>query len=188
MVVHKAMRVCIKFDTYIYLAVLLFLIPIQWLAAWLIAVICHEFCHYLAVYLCGGEIFSLTVGIGGANMESSNLSKKRRLVAILAGPIGGQLPVILSRWFPRLALCCWLLSIYNMLPILPLDGGQALQILMKNKRGFYVFEMIIIIVFILCGVYASIFLHLGLLPIVIALGIWMKYRKRPCKEDYCKVQ
>jgi len=182
------MRTCIKFNTYIYLAALLFLIPIQWLIAWLIAVICHELCHYLAVKFCGGEIISLTVGIGGANMESSSLSKKRRLIAILAGPVGGLLPVILSQWFPRLALCCWLLSIYNFLPILPLDGGQVLQILMKNKRVFYAFERLIIVIFVLCGLYASLFLHFGILPVVIALGIWIKYRKRPCKEDFCKVQ
>ena len=67
------MEINVKTNTYIYLVLLLFLVPLPWLLAWLVAVAFHEVCHWVAVNLCGGEIYRLTVGIGGANMEGCML-------------------------------------------------------------------------------------------------------------------
>lgn len=182
------MQVKIHTNTYVYLAVLLFLIPIRWLAAWFIAVVCHELCHYIAVHFCGGNVFSLNIHIGGAKMECSSLTQKQQLIATLAGPVGGLLPVLFSRWFPALALCCWLLSVYNLLPLLPLDGGHILQLLIKNTRLFFVLQRICQILLLLFGAYLSFYKRVGILPVAVAIGLCIKSGKKPCNESFCKVQ
>ena len=182
------MQFRIHTNSYVYLAILLFLVPIRWLTAWLLAVICHELCHYIAVKLCGGNVFSLTVSIGGAIMESSGLSDGKQLISIFAGPIGGLIPTVFARWFPELALCCWLLSMYNLLPLLPLDGGHILQLLIKNPKRFLMQQRICRILLLLGGVYLSFCLGLGILPIAIAIGLCLKCRKNPCNESVCGVQ
>lgn len=182
------MRITISSSTYLYFAIMLLILPLQWLFAWWIAVCFHELCHYLAVKLCGGESYHLRVSFGGAVISCSELTDGKHLIALLAGPLGGLLLVFLGRWFPRLALCSWLLSLYNLLPLLPLDGGQALRLMMKNSKIFYTVERTILIILTVCCIYASAILRFGVLPIVIIGMLWLKNRNIPCKELTCKVQ
>ena len=182
------MRVTVKPNTYIYLAVLVFLIPFPWLIGWLTAVIFHEFCHWLAVRLCGGTVHKLTVGLGGANMETGPMTERKRLLAVLSGPVGGAFLVFLGRWFPRLAICSWVLTVYNLLPLLPLDGGRALQILIKQNRIYTAVECAVLFCLTAVALYASFALGFGALPMLIVGILWLKNRKSPCKERICKVQ
>lgn len=182
------MKITFNSNTYLYLAILLLILPVKWLIAWLIAVCFHEACHYLAVKLCGGESYHLRVGFGGAVISCSELTNKKHLFSLLAGPLGGLLLVFFGRWFPRVALCSWALSVYNLLPLLPLDGGQALRLLMKNSQRFYTVERVILIVLTFCSIWASFLLRLGVLPVAIVGILWVKNRNSPCKEWACKVQ
>lgn len=182
------MKVYVKDNTYIYLVILLFLVPTPWLIAWLTAVCFHEFCHWLSVRLSGGKVDSLTIGITGANMICQPLTNGKLFLSVLSGPIGGFLLVLTAKWFPRLALCSWVLSVYNLLPLLPLDGGRALQIVLKGHRCFYTIEKIVLIALSLCAAYLTVYLHFGVLPLAVIAGLWLKSRKSPCKERICKVQ
>jgi len=182
------MKIVIKPNTYLYLAILLLLIPLPWLISWLIAVFFHEFCHWLGVKLGGGSVLQLTVGLSGANMESTAMSERQRLLAVLSGPAGGLLLLLLARWFPKIAICSWLLSMYNLLPVLPLDGGRALQILLRRDRVFCTVERVLLFCLTLLAVYSAFFLKFGILPIMIISILWLKNRKSPCKEMICKVQ
>lgn len=182
------MQITVKPNTYIFIAVLLLLVPLPWLAAWLSAIVVHEFCHWFAVQLCGGRIKRLCVGVAGADMQSSGLSERKYLFCILCGPIGGFLPILFGVWIPRIALCSWLLSVYNLLPVLPLDGGRALQILVNNETKFHRIETGVLVFITICAVYAAIFLRIGVLPVCIVGILWLKNRKIPCKEGICKVQ
>lgn len=181
------MKFCIHSYTYIYLSVLLFLIPLRWLAAWVTAVLFHELCHWIAVKLCGGTVYSLTFGIAGAKMECTPLSNVKQIIAILSGPMGGFLLLLVGKWFPEAALCSWLLSVYNLIPVQPLDGGNFLSLLISPTM-YHSTEQIILWLLILFLISSSIFLHLGVLPIMIAAGIWLRNRKIPCKPGRCKVQ
>ena len=167
---------------------MLLILPVQWLFAWLIAVCFHEFFHYLTIRLCGGKSYHLHIGFGGAVISCSELTDRKHIIALLAGPLGGLLLVFLGQWFPRLALCSWVLSLYNLLPLLPLDGGQALRLMMKNNKIFYTFERVILIILTVMGVYTFIILHFGVLPVAIIGMLWFKNRNNPCKEMVCKVQ
>lgn len=181
-------NVVVKPNTYLYLVILLLLVPMQWLCAWFAAVMFHELCHWIAVVLLGGRIYQIEFAIGGIKMEADSLPDNKRLVGVLCGPIGGFTLVFISRWFPRVALCSLILSAYNLIPVLPLDGGHVLQIIFRNRSGFYIVEKIILILITTIILYLSISYHFGILPIVIVLGLWFRNRNSPCKENVYGVQ
>lgn len=178
----------IKSSTYIYLTLLLLIIPVQWIVSWLIAIFFHEICHWFAVKICRGRVLHFIIGLGGAEMQCSNLSEKCRLLAIMCGPIGGLALACLGKWLPRIALCSFFLSIYNLFPILPFDGGQALRVLLKSNKIFEYIQKMFLLFIILLALFATFYLCLGVLPLAVALGIWLKHRKSPCKEGICRVQ
>ena len=173
---------------YILLSALIFLLPLKWIVAWCVAVCVHELFHLVAVKLCGGHISNFSVALGGANMECVDLPDKKYLFSVLAGPIGGLVLVLLGRWFPRMAICSWFLSVYNLLPVLPLDGGHALQILLKEHNSFDIFQKILLFMISILGIYLCFCAKLGVLPLIIAVSLWIKNRKIPCKEALYKVQ
>lgn len=182
------MQITIKPVTYLYFVVLLFLVPLQWLAAWVIAVVFHEICHWAAVRICGGDMYSLTLGLGSANMECSMLSDRRRLLCVLSGPLGGFLLVLLGAYLPRVAICSWILSVYNLLPILPLDGGHALQILVGQDRIYYRIERIILLLLTFAGAVFAFTTKFTVLTLFILIILWFRNRKRPCKAAVFKVE
>jgi len=181
-------NVVVKPNTYLYLAILLLFVPMPWMCAWLVAVMFHELCHWVSVLLLGGRIYRIMIEIGGIKMEADSLSDNKRLIGILCGPIGGFGLVFMSRWFPRVALCSLILSTYNLMPVLPLDGGHALKIIFRNRSGFYIAEKIILILITIIILHLSISYHLGVLPMAIVLGLWVRNRNSPCKENVYKVQ
>ena len=172
---------------YILFAVLLFLVPLPWMIAWVIAVTFHEICHLAAVKAFGGKIQKFSFGFSGADMQCSGLAGKAYLLCVLAGPVGGLSLAFLGRWFPRVAICSWLLSIYNLLPISPLDGGQIVRTIL-GSRFICIIERIVLITLSAIALYMCIIAHLGLLPLIIVASLWIKNRKRPCKESLCGVQ
>ena len=182
------MKIIIHPSIYLYLAVLLLVLPVKWLIAWLIAVSFHEFCNLITIKLCGGTSYKLYVGFGGAIISCSDLTSKRFILALLAGPVGGILLLILGRLFPRIARCSWALSAYNLLPLLPLDGGQALHLLIKSSRLYYTIERIVLILLMIFSIHLSVNLHFGPLPVAAVAMLWIKNRNSPCKEPVCKVQ
>jgi len=185
---NDPVKFSVKANTYIYFVLLLFIIPIPWLFAWVTAVLLHELGHYFAIRIIGGKIYQITVGIGGMDMQTSPLADWAHLIAILSGPIGGFLPVLFAQQMPRLAVCCWILSLYNLLPLLPLDGGRALEILFGKRKIFYTLQKILLAMLLGGAIYAAIFLKLGILPLAIIGALCARNRKIPCKPTICKVQ
>lgn len=175
------MRFSVKANTYIYLTILLFLIPLRWIVSWLVAVAFHECCHWLAVRLCGGNVYRLEIGLGGANMQCDNMTDGCRLFSVLCGPFGGLLLVGIGQWFPRVALCSFFLSLYNLLPLLPLDGGRALCILLRANKSFFVFQKAFFAVLLAIAIICTFYLKLGLLPMAAVAILYLRSRKIPCK-------
>ncbi len=180
----------IKVDprVYILIPILIFLVPLNWLAAWAIAVCFHEFCHLAVVKLCGGDIHNFSLGLGGANMVCVDLPDRAYLISILAGPVGGLMLVLLGRWLPRLAICSWVLSVYNLLPVLPLDGGRAMRIFIKKETVFRITQRITLITLSVLAGYVCFFTDFGPLPLAVAVSLWLKNIKIPCKGPFCGVQ
>lgn len=184
--VHFSAGVCIL------LALMLLVLPIQWIIAAVIAAAVHEGYHALAVVLCGGEITGFSVRDGGASMTVAGLSRSRELICALAGPLGGLTLLLLARHFPRIALCAAVHSVYNLLPLYPLDGGRALRCIAlltapaSAQRICSLFGRISLAGITLLALYCTFFLKLGLLPLVTAAVIC--FGKSPCKEDVLAVQ
>lgn len=186
--VERHVPVKIRSNTYIYLALLLLFIPLRWLFALSIAVLFHELGHWVAVRLCGGRLLNVSVGIGGMVMECDVLDDGRQVLSLLCGPLFGFLPVLSGRFLPATALCSWILTVYNLLPILPLDGGRILQILLKNDRAFIIVERIFLLGITAGAIYITTFTGLGIAPILIVIILWIRNRKTPCNTRAFKLQ
>lgn len=110
------------------LAGLVFLMRQPMLAALMAAAAAHEAGHILALYLCGSRVVQLRVELGGLCLVHTALCRHgEEAFAALAGPMAGLLwtAATASLW-PLSAALSLLLSMYNMLPALPLDGGRAI--------------------------------------------------------------
>lgn len=116
--------------TYILGAAWVLLLPLDWLLSAMTAGLVHECCHLLAVRLFGGRIFGIRIGPGGCVIDSGELEWIPGLVAILAGPVGSLSLLAFRRALPKIAVCGMLQGLFNLLPVLPLDGGRILHILL----------------------------------------------------------
>lgn len=108
-------------------ALMLLVLPLQWLAAILLAAVIHESCHLLCLRLCNVPVFQIHIGLQGAAIETAPLPPASEILCAAAGPAGSLLCLIFMRSFPMLALCGFLQGIYNLLPVYPLDGGRILH-------------------------------------------------------------
>ncbi|MBQ9168734.1 MAG: hypothetical protein IJX67_10055 [Oscillospiraceae bacterium] len=179
------------------LALLLLLLPLQWMLAVVLAAMFHELCHAGMIRLCGGRILSVRIGVNGAVMETEPMSNRKELLCALAGPVGGLLLILVARWLPRVAVCGVIHSLYNLLPIYPLDGGRALQCGMEllfppatAKRICDRIGQVLIVCILVMGCYGTFILKLGLVPLIFALVLWQKTGiiKIPCKQRHPSVQ
>ena len=165
----------------IFLALLIFLLPLKWLIASIIAAIIHELGHYCAVYLSGGNIRRFRLDATGAIMDASGLTPQAEILCLIAGPLAGLLPILLIRQLPTIAICGIIQSAYNLLPIYPLDGGRILQktilLLGGNYHHFRILEWCIMILLFLVCVYIQHHFGISLFLLIASL----LFRKTPCK-------
>lgn len=173
-------------------ALAILVLPIHWLFSWVIASFFHELCHYAAVRLCGGKIVGLHIATVGAAMSAVTLSPGQELFCSLAGPLGALLLLPLGRWFPLVVVCAMFQSIYNLLPLYPLDGGRALRyglmMFLSEQTTNTVCNTIGIGVLILIwagALYAVIWLKLGIMPLILALILILKMKREKYLANRC---
>jgi len=180
----------------IFGALLLLTLPLNWLAAAVTAAAIHEACHILILHCQGNRIRHLTIGIGGAKLQTDFASRKQELLCALAGPVGSLCLLSLHGLFPRLALCGAVQGLYNLLPIYPLDGGRilacVLAIWLPGREEIIIpwVRRIAFCVLLALSVAGSIGFSLGIWPVLVWILLICKAfrRKIPCKPRRIGVQ
>lgn len=189
--------ITVRPSVYICLSALLLLIPIRWLFAWMAAAAFHELCHYCVLIQFNGRVTGLRISPGGAIMDTTELGKTGEFLSSLAGPLGGLALLLFAKWFPRLAICGWCQSVYNLIPIYPLDGGRALRCVLRHFledsvaiKVSVILENILLCIFGIFSVYLWVSLDLGPIPLIFVLTIALKTGKIkfPCNERRQRVQ
>lgn len=131
---------------YVYLSVMLLLLPFPWLCASLIAGSLHELGHIAAVKAMGISISQITLQGGGARIRTGPMSPGQELLCAAAGPTAGGLLLLLLPVFPKLALCGLLQSLFNLIPVGLFDGARMIRsaavLLLGEKKGERVFNFI----------------------------------------------
>ena len=118
------------------LALMLLLFPLRFLVGVLLAALIHELGHLLALKLAGGRVLSIRLRSFGARIEAAPMSPGRTALGALAGPAAGALPIFAYKTFPELALAGLVQTVFNLLPVYPLDGGRALRNICCKIRDF----------------------------------------------------
>lgn len=109
------------------LAISLLLVPFPLLGGWIAATVWHEACHYMMLQIFRLKVYAIVADFGGIRMETEHLSGLRLSLCALAGPVGGFLLTFLLPLWPAAALCGGIQSLYNLLPIVPLDGEKIVR-------------------------------------------------------------
>ena len=152
----------------------------KFLASAMAAAIIHEVCHALAVHLLGGQILHMSIAAGGMVMEAAGLDTKGECLCALAGPVGSLILAVLP--FPMLGLCGLCQGLFNLLPLMPLDGGRVLGCFLElfcpqcREKIERVVKILLLIGAISIGTWAVI------------LWLCLVFRKFPCKPWGKRVQ
>lgn len=108
-----------------------------------ISILIHEIAHILVAKIFKMKLKNLRVSIFGASLEIERTIKNKkikRILMYLAGPLSNLIVAVLIKYinineeekikilYTNLSLC-----IFNLLPIIPLDGGNILREILKNK-------------------------------------------------------
>lgn len=179
---------CIDPSLFIFAAILLLLVPGHWLFASISAAIVHEAFHAAAIYLTGGKITRIKIGIGGTVIETQLQCELSELLCAAAGPAGSFLLILFSRIYPRLAICGMIQGSFNLIPVLPMDGGRILKSLLnlmipdKSAQILRIVEKTAIFILAITALYGCFHNSVGLLPAIL-LTLFLTKRKNPCKQS-----
>lgn len=157
-------------------ALLLLIIPLRWLVAAAVSAAVHELCHIAAIRAFGIPIHCVKIGVGGATIETQEMSLAQELVCALAGPFGGMLLLLVAKWFPVTAVCAGFHTIYNLLPVYPQDGGRALRcgarMLLPDRWAAILcngVECVCLVGVAVLGIYGTFILKVGIFPVIFTL-------------------
>lgn len=157
------------------------------LAAVVLAAAVHEAGHAAAISALGGKIRRMSFDSSGLCMSSTGIySTVGEVSILLAGPLAGlALAYICAKlgsasvnsFLLRTAGISLVLTIYNMLPALPLDGGRALYCVLcrfigevRAVNAMYFISITIALVLAFLGIYTRT-TQLGIVLLVSA--VWL---------------
>lgn len=127
-------KICVEGEAWLMLGVYLLLMPFSWVAAMLTAGAVHELGHCAALLFLDESILEVRIGPFGAKIETFPLEPKRELYCALAGPLFGLLLCLFWRWIPKTAAFAICQSVFNLLPVWPMDGGRVLSALNRGRK------------------------------------------------------
>lgn len=186
-------HITIQTQVYFLIPVLLLLFPNGLVLWWIIAAAIHELFHIMMLWIFRIKIVSFRICITGAKIETAPMEPYKELIVALAGPVGALSVLAIAQLFPQLAICVIAQSLFNLLPVYPLDGGRVLRCVlagMLKQTHLYTFEKGVLYAIILGFLLLSMSYKLGVLPIILGIALIIKHRNAniPCKDDEHRVQ
>ena len=109
------------------------------------AVLIHEIGHVLALRLCGSRVTRVCVSLTGVELDyAPGVGGLRAAACFLSGPLFGAAYALAalaqkSVFWRMSGASSALLTAFNLLPILPLDGGRAVALLLTEAAARRVF-------------------------------------------------
>lgn len=152
------------------------------LPALLLPILVHELSHILALRLLGMEVRGLRLEPQGLCIRYAGVCPDwKHAAASLSGPAGGLLYALLARrstaeWLSLSADVSLLLSLFNLLPLMPLDGGRAFLVLCRaalgeaGERLFFRVSRVLLALLLAFGVYIAA-ANRGSAPLLAALWL-----------------
>lgn len=111
------------------MALLLLLGDLRWTGAAFLAASVHEMGHLMALWMVDCPFYGVRIDLFGARIETAQGSDRQELLCALAGPGMGLMLCLFWRWLPRTAICAMAQSVFNLLPVYPMDGGRVFRCL-----------------------------------------------------------
>ena len=121
---NNCLRVRVHSGMFLRVALLLMVLPLRWILCFSLAAALHELGHLCALKMLKVRIFEIRIDVTGAVIETGETTHMQELIAAAAGPFAGALTCVTARCFPLLALCAFVQTAYNLIPIYPFDGGR----------------------------------------------------------------
>ena len=166
------MAVVILLSVYYFCGVVVF-------AALIFAAAAHELGHIAAICLMGGKICRMSFEASGMSICGTGIeSFCGELVVLLAGPAAGLLLTTVCRnahseLFSFVGGISLLLSVYNLLPALPLDGGRAVSCIIGRLWGARNAERVMDFCGIIIGSLLSFMGAVYMKAALLIAGIWI---------------
>lgn len=149
------------------------------LTAFFSAALAHELGHLAAMWALGAEISRVRITFGGPVLEYGGaFSGRQELCVLAAGPLGGMLFGLLcfslhTEYFTYVGAIALLATLFNLLPVVPMDGGRLMQILLEEVMPETHAAVVMRLMGNLCAVGVVVTgLWFGFLPVAV-MGIWM---------------
>ena len=138
-------RVTISLALTLAAAFIYYIVDIETAIAIALPVAVHELSHIIALRLFGLKVKSVRAELTGLCIDYCGFAEPlAHAAAAFAGPAGGFIYAYAASLIARETGCAWmelsagislLLSVFNLLPVLPLDGGRILLGLMTMLFG-----------------------------------------------------
>ena len=117
-------------------ALMVLLFPARFLLGVFLAAFIHEMGHIVAIRLTSGSVRRIELRAVGARIVTAPMEPGQAILCALAGPAAGGLTILAWRWFPELALAGLVQTVFNLLPVYPLDGGRVVRNICCKFRDF----------------------------------------------------
>ena len=174
---------------YLFLAVLLYMLPFRWLMGIALAAGIHELFHMITLFIFRVRIHRISLRGFGLVLETDAMDPSVEALCALAGPVGSFCVLLLGEYIPEAAVVALFQGLYNLLPFYPLDGGRVVRSILPDTLcdSIEAFFWILLLAF---AIWLWIAWDLGMGTVLIPLWtiFGMIRRKIPCKQGNLAVQ
>ena len=145
----------------------------------IIAAAIHELGHASTIWLCGGKVNRISFDASGMSICGTGIeSFCGEIAVLLSGPTAGLLLTVIcanseSKLLSSVGGISLLLSVYNLLPALPLDGGRVVSCVIGKLSGADIAERVMEFCGIIIGGALSIIGAVFMKAALLIAGIWI---------------